>query len=123
MEAVPSPTPSAPPKSKPPPTGLNQNVGSQAANASGSANTEPIRPNNQRRPSRKHRFASPAKWRRIEALTRNKQFLESMKATMDQYRQGEAIFPPGDLTWHNSTASSVASADAICKLPRRHPAD
>ena len=45
------------------------------------------------------RVAGRDKWRRIEALTRNKQFLEAYKAAMDQYRRGEeAIFPPG--TWH-----------------------
>ena len=45
------------------------------------------------------RVAGRDKWRRIEALTRNKQFLEAYKAAMDRYRQGEeAIFPPG--TWH-----------------------
>ena len=71
------------------------------------------RPHNPRRPPRKQpRVAGRDKWRRIEALARNKQFIEAYKAAMDRYRQGEeAIFPPG--TWHMVQFHSmpVASGD------------
>ena len=59
-------------------------------------------------PRREHspRVAGRDKWRRIEAITRNKRFLEAYKAALELYRAEEDyVFPEG--TWMMVRAKHV----------------
>ena len=56
------------------------------------------------------RVAGRDKWRRIEAIMRNKHFLEAYRAAYDLYRQGQkAIFPAGTWKLAQEGAATVES--------------